>query len=229
MGSDNVNLFGLASNHLDNMQLLATRGYAVLYPDVPLNLGTPMADIAKTVIPAVNKVIDLGIADPDRIGVMGYSYGGYSTLALVVQTMLFRAAIDGAGPGDLFARYSVLAPNGSAPGIAWAEEGQGRMGGTPWQFRDRYIENSPTFYLDRVETPVLIIQGGMDRAVPSYLSDEVFVGLRRLGKRVVYAKYEGEDHSAILWNYANQTDYCNRVIAWFEQEMAPRDTGKSGK
>jgi dipeptidyl aminopeptidase/acylaminoacyl peptidase len=87
------------------------------------------------------------------------------------------------------------------------------MGGTPWQFRDRYLENSPTFHLDRVETPLLIVQGGIDNTVPPFLADEVFVGLRRLGKKVVYAKYAGEDHWEGIWDHANAVDYLNRVIA----------------
>ena len=57
----------------------------------------------------------------------------------------------------------------------------------PWQFRDRYIENSPILYLDRMETPLLIVQGELDRNVPLHRAEEVFVGLRRLGKKFVYA------------------------------------------
>jgi dipeptidyl aminopeptidase/acylaminoacyl peptidase len=221
-GSNNVNRFGLAGTGVENKQLLATRGYAVLFPDTPLHPGTPMADLAKTVIPAVNKVVELGIADPDRIGVMGHSYGGYSTLALIVQSKLFRAAIDSAGIGNLIAMYGAMGRDGSAWAIGWLEEGQGSMGGTPWQFRDRYLENSPTLYLDRVETPLLIVQGGIDNTVPPFLADEVFVGLRRLEKKVVYAKYAGEDHWEGTWGHANAVDYLNRVIAWFDQEMTPR-------
>src|SRR5262249_34484976 len=63
-----------------NLQILATREYAILYPDAPLNVGTPMYDLAQTVLPGVNKAIELGIADPDRLGVMGQSFGGYSAL-----------------------------------------------------------------------------------------------------------------------------------------------------
>ena len=94
----------LESNRLDtsgfaydivNMQLLATRGYAVLLPDSPQHDGgSPMADLAKTVLPGVNKVIEMGIADPERLGVMGHSGGGYSTLALIVQTKRFKGAVE---------------------------------------------------------------------------------------------------------------------------------------
>lgn len=93
------------------------------------------------------------------------------------------------------------------------------IGGTPWQFRERFVENSPIFYLDRVETPLLIGHGAADNNVMPFLADEVFVGLRRLGKEVEYAKYEGEGHSPLTWSYANQVDFCNRLLAWFDKYL----------
>lgn len=216
-GSDMVNEFGLQfGSSVYNMQLLATRGYAVLFPDAPLRVGTPMQDLTKTVLPGVDKVVELGIADSNRIGVMGWSYGAYSTLSLIVQTTRFKAAVMGAGPGNLFSMYGQMSTQGTSWGIAWAEEGQGRMGGSPWEFRERYIENSPVFYLDRVQTPLLIVHGTLDR-LSSSLSDEIFVGLQRLGKEVTYAKYEGEGHAILA--FANQSDWCNRVIAWFDEHL----------
>src|SRR6266536_4930004 len=114
-------------------------------------------------MPGVDKIVELGIADPDRLGVMGHSYGGYSTLALIVQTTRFKAAIDYAGYANIMSQYGSMLNDGSRHfGIAWNEEGRGSMGGSPWQYRDRYIENSPVFFLDRVQTPLLIIQGTAD-------------------------------------------------------------------
>ena len=217
--SEWVNRFGLGAlqRWMYNMQLFATRGYAVLLPDSPLRVGTPMQDLAKTVIPGVDKVIEMGIADPDRLGVMGSSYGGYSTLALIVQTTRFKAAVMHAGYGNLIGDYGEMSKEGAARSITLAENGQNRIGGTPWQYRDRFIENSPVFYLDRVQTPLLISHGTKDVNVPSFLADEIFVGLRRLGKEVVYAKYEGEGHGLAI--YANQVDYLTRVFAWFDDHL----------
>jgi dipeptidyl aminopeptidase/acylaminoacyl peptidase len=79
-------------------------------------------------------------------------------------------------------------------GIGWTESGQGGMPGTPWQYRSTYIENSPLFYLYKVETPLLIVHGALDDSVPATEADSVFVSLRRLGKEVVYVKYGGEGH-----------------------------------
>ncbi len=217
--SDYLVRFGLGSCGAMNMQLFATRGYAVLLPDAPQRLGTPMADLAKTVLPGVDKVVEMGIADPKRLGVMGHSYGGYSVFSLIVQTKRFKAAMAANGSGDLMASYGQMNKDGSAFGQSVAETGQALMGGTPWQFRERYIENSPVFYLDRVETPLLIVHGAEDPTVASFLSDEVFVALRRLGKTVEYAKYEGEGHSPLDWSYPNQLDFCNRVIEWFDAHI----------
>jgi dipeptidyl aminopeptidase/acylaminoacyl peptidase len=128
-----------------------------------------------------------------------------------VQTQRFKAAVAMAPANiDRIFQYSNLRSDGSSISVL-VDEGQ--LGGTPWERRDRYIENSPIFYLDRVETPLLIVQGTRDTAVPDRESDMIFVGLRRLGKEVEYAKYEHEGH--LINGYANQVDYLNRIIDWF--------------
>jgi dipeptidyl aminopeptidase/acylaminoacyl peptidase len=217
--SDHFDHFGLSYRGPFNMQLLGTRGYAVLLPDSVLHLGTPMVDVAKTVLGGVNKVIDMGIADPDRLGVMGHSYGGYNVLALLVQTGRFKAAAEVDGYANLVGNYGIMNKDGRAFGTSVMERGQGLMGGPPWEFPNRYVENSPIFYLDRVQTPLLIVQGAKDETVPSFLADEIFVGLRRLGKEIEYAKYDGEDHSPLYWTYGNQVDFCNRMIWWFDKHL----------
>jgi dipeptidyl aminopeptidase/acylaminoacyl peptidase len=217
--SNHFDHFGLAGTGPFNMQLLATRGFAVLLPDMPQHAGTPLGDLVKTVLPGVDKVVEMGIADPARIGVMGHSYGGYSTLGLIVQTNRFKAAIEADGMGDLISAYGQMGKDGTAFQTSVIEEGQGLMGGSLWQFRERFIENSPIFYLDRVETPLLIVHGSEDTAVAAFLGDEVFVALRRLGKKVEFAKFEGEGHSPLYWTYANQTELCNRMLDWFSKHL----------
>lgn len=215
--SDDLNRFGSALDPVENVQVLASRGYAVLLADSRIRVGTPMLDLVKTVLPGVDRAIELGVADPGRLGIMGHSYGGYSALSLLVQSRRFKGAIMRAGFGDLLGLYSQLSPDGRNHNVPWAEEGQGSMGGTPWELRERYLENSPVMYLDRIDTPLLIIHGAEDRTVGSFLADAIFVGLRRLGRRVDYARYGGEEHWEAGWSLANQLDYLNRVIAWFDQ------------
>ena len=139
-------------------------------------------------------------------------------LGLIVQTHRFRAAVDIDGPGDLIGHYGQMDPSGAAFATS-LEHGQDAMGGSVWEFRERYIENSPVFYLDRVDTPLLVVHGGSDTIVAPFLGDEIFVDLRRLGKEVEYARYEGEGHSPLYWSYANQDDFCHRVIAWLGSHL----------
>jgi dipeptidyl aminopeptidase/acylaminoacyl peptidase len=133
--SNNFDRFGFAFGAALNMQLFATRGYAVLLPDAPFRHRTPMLDLVKTVLPGVNKLVEMGIADPDRIGVMGHSNGAYSTLALITQTNRFKAAIAIDGSGDLVGLYGEMDHSGATFGMSTLE-GDGEFGGTLWQSRD---------------------------------------------------------------------------------------------
>ena len=218
MLSSRMNRFGLEAG-IDNLHLLSTRGYGVLLPDAPLREGTPLGDLAAAVLPGIDSAIALGLADPERLALMGHSYGGYSVLALLVQTDRFKAAVSSGGFGNLFTQYGLLRDDGSAIGIGMLERTQGRMGGHPWELRDRYIANSPYFFFDRVTTPLLLMHGGADRTVPVAAADETFVALRRLGKTVEYARYDGEQHHPGSWSIANATDYWERIFAWLEKYL----------
>ena len=215
-GSRAVHRFGLVGYPAYNMQMLATRGYAVLWPDIPTRLGTPMQDLMKAVMPAVDRAVELGIADPERLAVMGQSGGGYSTLALLVQTSRFKAAVMNAGYGDLAAMYGQMGYDGSGGWIPWLERLGGSMGAPPWEEPLRYVQNSPVFYLDRSDTP-LIVQAGSEDELIVPLSDEVWVGLQRLGKEATYLRYQGEGH--VLMKAPNLVDYWKRVIAFFDERV----------
>ena len=219
--SNRLDRFGLAYFGPFNMQLFSTRGYAVLLPDSPQHIGTPMLDLVKTVLPGVSELVRLGIADPEKVGVMGHSNGGYGTLALIVQSKRFRAAVEVDGMGDLLGLYGEMRQDGSAYGTS-VEHGQNALGGSPWEVRERFVENSPLFYLDRTDTPLLIVQGADDTAVAPFLADEIFVGLRRLGKEAEYAKYGGEGHEPSYWSRPNQIDFCTRMLDWFEVHLRDR-------
>lgn len=129
-------------------------------------------------------------------------------------------AILGAAPGRRRLQSDALLNGGKSDGTGY-EYGQAerQLGGTPWEFPATYIQQSPIYYLDRVGTPLLLVHGAEDDSIPAFLSDEVFVGIRRLGKPVEYAKYAGESHAPIDWSYANQVDLANRVINWFNKYL----------
>ena len=199
-----------------NMQLFATRGYVVLYPDIPSI--KPMSALAKSVLPGINKLIELGIADPQRLGVMGHSQGGTATMALIVQTKRFQAALEAAGSADEASDFGTMSADGS--GYAYIR-GRLNFGGDPWQHPLKYVQNSPLYYFDEIATPLLIVQGSADAQSGRSQPEEIFVGLRVLGKEAEYASYINEGHAPSDWSYANQIDLAMRTIAWFEKHLKP--------
>jgi len=217
-GSDFVNAFDWESGPAFNPQVLATRGYAVFYPDAPISSHEPAEELMKDVIPGVDRLVSLGIADPTRLAIAGQSYGGFSTLAIITRTARFKAAIASAGLSDLFKKYGDhLSSDGTAPGASFVESGQPNIGATPWENRQRYIDNSPFFALDRVETPVMLEAGTEDGATGTAQSDPVFIGLRRLRKEVVYLRYGGEAH--VPHSLPNIIDFWNRRIDFLDKHL----------
>jgi dipeptidyl aminopeptidase/acylaminoacyl peptidase len=215
MGSDSLNRFGFGGYHYDNAHLLANQGYAVLYPDIPLEPRGPMPQLPDHVLPAVNRLVDLGIADPQRIGLMGHSFGGYCVLALLAQTDRFQAAVSDAPWGiNMTSMY--------AWNTGWCESGQAQLGGSPWEKRTAYIENSPYFYLDRVHTPLLLICGTADQAATAQ-AKACFSALRRLERRVELRLYRDEDHWPAWWSEPSLSDVCDRVLAWFERYLGSEE------
>ena len=224
MGSDKANRFAFGWGGAFNPQMWASRGYAVLYPDVPLHPGTPVEDLISGVIPGINKAVDLGVADPNRLAVMGQSFGGYNTVSLLTRTSIFKAAVaTSAAPTDLFMAYSLFM-NGGAPSEGYYEEGQGGMKGSPWgEFKTRYFENSPFFSLDRVTTPLMIERGSTD--LISTESGAIYNALKRQGKDVEFLEYDHENH--VLQQPVNVIDFWNRRIAWLERYLKPSDAAAS--
>lgn len=215
--------------HSLNQQLLAARGYAVLIPSMPLKpegeTTDPYLELTKGVLPAVDKVIELGIADSKRLAVMGQSYGGYSTYGLITLTNRFQAAIALAGIADLTSfygqfdvrfRYDEFA-NERLFNQSWNERGQGRMGSAPWEDVGRYLRNSPLFYVERVQTPLLIIQGDLDY-VAIQQGEQFFTALYRQGKRARFARYWGEDH--VFQSPANVRDMWQQIYAWLDEHLS---------
>ena len=186
-----------------------------------METNAPIQELAELVLSGIDAIIDMGIADPNRLGIMGHSYGGYCVNALITQTSRFSAAVSSAPLANLISFYGHLTEEGDSQWIHWAEKEQGKMGGSLWEFRDRYIENSPIFFLDKVETPLLLVVGTLDGVPAVPQAGEMFSGLRRLGKKAVLARYEGEGHSQVTnWRYPNVADYWQRVLSWFDAHLS---------
>ncbi len=218
-------MLSIAQEHTNNPQLLAAHGYAVLLPSVPLSPegepSDPYRDVADGVLPAVDAAIEMGIADPDRLGLMGHSYGGYGTYALITQTHRFRAAVALAGIADLVSLYGQFDARLRYEPDAHeyllqrlAESGQLRMGVGPWQDPERYVRNSPLFRAGDVQTPLLIIQGDMDY-VPLQQGEQFFSALYRQGKRARFVRYWGEGH--VVQSPVNIQDMWQQIFGWFDE------------
>lgn len=217
-GSDYVNSFGFWGEYSTfNMHILASRGYAVLFPDAPLETGRTLRGLADTVLPGVEAAIEQGYADPDRLAVMGQSYGSFSTLALITQTKRFRAAIitGAVVHPDIVSDYLTMMPDGMA-GTGFYEMGQGNMGGTLWEYPERYRENSPIWLFDQIETPLLIGQGTQDFGRGT-ASDAIFVALKRLNKSVEYRLYENEGH--VITRTPNVLDFWTRRLDFLAEHL----------
>src|SRR6202035_4279070 len=130
-----------------------------------------------------------------------HSFGGFATYGLIAQTSRFRAAVALAGPSDLISLYGIFDareryteyPQENLAMAALMESAQTRMGNPPWKDLGRYLRNSPIFSVDRVQTPLLIIQGDMDY-VAIQQGEEFFSSLYRQGKRAEFVRYWGEGH-----------------------------------
>ncbi|MBI3818704.1 MAG: S9 family peptidase [Planctomycetes bacterium] len=219
-----------SDNSLNLLPLLA-RGYVVLMPSMPLapegKASDPMIDLPKGVLPAVDRLIELGIADPDRLAVGGHSYGGYSTYSMITYTNRFKAAIAAAGASNLVSSFGTFdarfrygdSTNEGISRMRWIEGGQGRMGAPPEEDLARYLRNSPINYTDRVQTPLLIIQGDLD-FVPISQGEEFYSSLYRQGKRARFLRYFGESHS--IESPANTKHMWNEIFNWLDTYIGPR-------
>ena len=199
--------------------LLANKGYAVFHPSVNLVVGRPGESWTKGVTSAANKLIDQGVADPDRLGVHGTSYGGYATVLLITETDRFKAAINVSGKVDMVSFYTD-SPRLGVRNTHAPEKSQDRIGGTLWEYPERYLEHSAILRADRIKTPLLNISGDQDPNVPASQSREIYYALRRLGKDVEWVRYVNGGHRPP--NSVSETiDFENRIVAWYDKYLKP--------
>ena len=215
----------------------AGRGYAVLVPSVPLQpmgVGSdPMLDLDKGVKPAIEKVVEMGVADANRVGVIGHSYGGYTVYGLVTQTNRFRAAVAFSGVSDLVSmhgrldsRYRFSSTINPLSGPASTESQQLRMGAPPWEDPDRYLRNSPFFHAHRVTTPLLMIHGDLD-SISMTQAEQFFIAMNRLNKRSKLVRYLGEGHG--IDSPANVRDLWQQIFSWFDEFLMQPQKAEGSK
>src|SRR5262249_38917488 len=171
-------------SHSINITYYVSNGYLVLTPDIVYTTGYPGQSAMKCVLPAIQAVVDKGFVDEKAIGIQGHSWGGYQIAYMVTQTKRFRAVAAGAPVADMVSASDGIRWGTGIPRQFQYEHTQSRIGGSIWQYPTRFIENSPIFWADRVETPVMILHNDADDAVPWYQGIEFYLALRRLNKEV---------------------------------------------
>ena len=207
----------LAVNHRPSFPFYASHGYAIFLPDIRFEVGRPGHSATAALTSGVQHLVELGVADPAAIGLHGHSWSGYQTAFVVTQTDAFAAAVAGAPVSNMTSAYGGIRYGTGLARMFQYEQSQSRMGVSLWEGRDRYIESSPLFYADRVETPLLIQFGDEDEAVPWTQGIELYLALRRLGKPAWFLQYRGEGHH--LKKYGNKLDYTIKMKEFFDHYL----------
>jgi dipeptidyl aminopeptidase/acylaminoacyl peptidase len=209
-----------------HMSTYASDGYLVLQPDIVYEIGKPGSSALDDVGSAVRKVIELGYADPERIGLQGHSWGGYQSSFMVTQTDMFAAVVTGAPPTNLVSFYNELYKSTGTVQQGITEIGQVRMGdgANPWTAHELYESQSPVHQAEKITTPFLILHGTEDGAVDWHQGLEFYNAAKRLGKKVILLSYNGEAHH--LNRRENQKDFQMRMKQFFDHYLkgapAPR-------
>ena len=208
-----------------NLHLYAAHDYVVVAPSMPM----PRADHAQAylqmtdeVIPAVDKLVALGITDERRVGIFGQSGGGYTVAALLAQTDRFKAGVAMAGLTDLGSAVGEF--DEMAHGYAGIDHEKGINGDIVGRFGlveppskdpEGYTRLSPITYVDRVHAPLLLLHGDLDSRGSSAQSERFFHALYMAGKTAQVVRYGGESHS-LAQSPANIRDVYSRILEWFD-------------
>jgi dipeptidyl aminopeptidase/acylaminoacyl peptidase len=202
------------SRSVINFPLYNSNGYVVFIPDITYKIGYPGKSAYNTIVSGTNALIEKGFIDKYNMAIQGQSWGGYQVAYLVTQTNLYKAAMAGAPVANMTSAYG---------GIRWEsgmvrefqyEQSQSRIGKTLWDGFDLYYQNSPLFFADKIETPLLIMSNDNDGAVPHEQGIEFFTALRRLNKPAWMLTYNGDEHNLTKW--PNRVDLAKRMMQFFD-------------
>ena len=196
-----------------NFTAWTQHGYAVLLPDIVYRARDPGVSALESVRAAVARVVDMGVADPDAVGLIGHSWGGYQATYLPTRTDIFAASVAGAPLTDFVSFMGAIHWNPGIPEVDHWETGQARMEVPFWEDPEAHRRNSPIHEVHNLETPLLMAFGDDDGVVDWDQGTEFYNFARRAGKQMVLLVYEGEDHG--LREEANQKDYHRRILEWF--------------
>ena len=190
-------------------------GYAILTPSIAVKPGGgACVDAAEETVRALEAAGATGTVDISRAGITGFSFGGWTVNCVVTQTDRFKAAVSGAGIADMFSM--AFMPDQSV----WAlGGGQTNINESLWTAPELYRAESPVFGSPKASTPLLLVHGKDDVAVPVEQSIEMYMGLVQQDKPVTMALYDGRGHD----NLTDSPDYRKRVIEWFERHLRGKE------
>ena len=201
-----------------NYAFYVSRGYVVFVPDIHYTSGRPGEDAYNYVCSGVEEMCRrYPWINKDKVGIDGQSWGGYQTAFLVTRTNMFACAGSGAPVSNMTSAYGGIRWESGDSRQAQYEQGQSRIGGNLWDKTQQYIANSPVFYANRVNTPLLIMHNDNDGAVPWYQGIEMFMALRRLQKPVWMLQYNGESHN--IKARKNRKDITKRLQQFFDHYL----------
>lgn len=201
-----------------------SRGYITMLPDIHFRTGSSHSDMLECVEAAVKRVIELGYADPARIGLHGHSYGGEGAAFIGTRSKLFAAVGMGAGVTDLTSDFSQswgwsyqVTGGSGANGNNYYIYGQGRWGVSPWDDPELYRYESALTHAKDAPAPFLIMHGTADPTVSFSEGMNFYNALRYNGKSAVMLAYPGEGHG--LRGMANRKDLTIRYFEFFDHYL----------
>lgn len=212
--SDGVHRYEVPSERdYYDFQAWTQEGYFVLQPDIVYRPRDPGISAVDAVVPAVARIVEMGLVDEDRVGLIGHSWGGYQAAFIPTQTDIFATAVTGAPITDFLSFPGVIHWRPGFPEFGHWETGQARMDVPPWEDFEAHVRNSPVAHIQDLHTPILMMQGDDDGTVDFRQGVEYYNYARRAGKELVFLVYPGEDHG--LRRKEDQVDYHRRILQWF--------------
>lgn len=202
-----------------------SHGFIIFNPDVRYtNTGHPGQDCYNCVLSGIDAVVKMGFVDEKHIGAQGHSWGGYQVAYLATHTTRFAAIESGAPVVNMLSAYGGIRWDSGFNRSMQYEHQQSRIGGTPWEVPNLYLENSPLLLINKIQTPILIMANDHDGYVPWYQGIEFFIAMKRLGKPAWLLNYMGASH----WpeRVADRVDFQKRMYQFFahylQNEPAPQ-------
>ena len=201
-----------------NRSFAVSNRYLLFVPDIPYRIGYPGESCYNSVVSGTLALLGkYPWIDRERLGLDGQSWGGYQIAWLVTRTDLFRCAYSGAPVSNMISAYGGIRWESGMSRMFQYEETQSRIGGTLWEKPLLYMENSPIFYIPKINTPLLIMHNDADGAVPWYQGIEFINALRRLGKPAWMLSYNDEAHNLV--KRPNRKDLSIRKMQFFDHYL----------